>query len=238
MSQEYKEASPLIRSWLGEPFDPFQVEWLPLDVSRGTAIAAPYADSRCYSDRLNLLFGVGGWQDEYNVQIAPGGIYLKWIKNESAEAGSGDSGTRKEVPYAGKVLVVCSLTIFGIGCHRGTGEKDLNDSNALTSADSQSFRRACSKFELGRYFYEFPRERVAYRSRAFAEPPKVPAWAQPHRKCQGGISPECTQVIVPRALSDTHLTSLEVAVKSYRSFGKELCYSCSIHAKKHGMPQE
>jgi len=55
---------------------------------------------------------------------------------------------------SGKVLVTCTVTILGIGSHSGTGEEWADDDNGMTSADAQGFKRACSCFGLGRYFYD------------------------------------------------------------------------------------
>ena len=55
----------------------------------------------------------------------------------------------------GKILVTCKVTIDGLGTHSGTGEEWADEDNAMTSAEAQAFKRACSCFGLGRYFYDF-----------------------------------------------------------------------------------
>jgi len=55
----------------------------------------------------------------------------------------------------GKILVTCTVTIIGSWSHSGTGEEWADDLNAMTAADAQAFKRACSCFGLGRYLYEF-----------------------------------------------------------------------------------
>jgi len=57
---------------------------------------------------------------------------------------------------SGKVLITCTVTIFGLWSHSGTGEEWADDDNGMTSADAQAFKRACSCFVLGRYFYDIP----------------------------------------------------------------------------------
>jgi hypothetical protein len=47
------------------------------------------------------------------------------------------------------------VTIDGLGTHAGTGEEWADEDNAMTSAEAQAFKRACSCFGLGRYFYDF-----------------------------------------------------------------------------------
>jgi hypothetical protein len=55
----------------------------------------------------------------------------------------------------GEILVTCKVTIDGLGTHSGTGEEWADEDNAMTSAEAQAFKRACSCFGLGRYFYDF-----------------------------------------------------------------------------------
>jgi hypothetical protein len=85
----------------------------------------------------------------------------------------------KQVASA-KLLVICRLTIFGLGAHSGTGEGWADDENALTSADAQALKRACVCFGLGRYFYDLPQTWVDLdehdRPRWL---PELPAWALP-----------------------------------------------------------
>lgn len=53
--------------------------------------------------------------------------------------------------------VVCALTILGVTKSAiGDYPADASDENAATSAEAQSFKRACSAFGLGRYLYRLP----------------------------------------------------------------------------------
>ena len=135
------------------PFPPDQVRWRVTNTSndkkRGQVV--PYADPRAYTDRLNALFSPQGWTREYKVETMSNITRMK--KGESI--------------VSGKVLVTCTVTIFGIGSHSGTGEEWADDDNGMTSADAQAFKRACSCFGLGRYFYDFP----AILGRSGPEPP-------------------------------------------------------------------
>ena len=128
-------------SELEVPFSPDQVRWRVTnttnDKKRGQVV--PYADPRAYTDRLNALFTPQGWTREYKVETMTNITRVK--KGESI--------------VSGKVLVTCTVTILGIGSHSGTGEEWADDDNGMTSADAQAFKRACSCFGLGRYFYEF-----------------------------------------------------------------------------------
>jgi hypothetical protein len=51
--------------------------------------------------------------------------------------------------------VVCRLTVEGV-TRTDLGRKDEADENSLTSAAAQAFKRACTKFGLGRYLYGLP----------------------------------------------------------------------------------
>jgi hypothetical protein len=79
-----------------------------------------------------------------------------------------------------KVLVATAVTITRLGSHTGTGEEWADRENAVTAADAQAFKRACSCFGLGRYLYRFGETRVRLNSRG--EPiasPTLPEWALP-----------------------------------------------------------
>jgi hypothetical protein len=61
-------------------------------------------------------------------------------------------GFRKGQRVVAKILVACELTIFGLGFHSATGEEWADDDNAVTSAEAQAFKRACTCFGLGPIF--------------------------------------------------------------------------------------
>ena len=86
----------------------------------------------------------------------------------------------------GKVLVTCTVTILGIGSHSGTGEEWADDDNGMTSADAQAFKRACSCFGLGRYFYDIPAVWVDLdQNRQPLRTPSLSAWAFPENWRKG-----------------------------------------------------
>jgi predicted flap endonuclease-1-like 5' DNA nuclease len=156
---------------LGEPFKPESVEWRVTNTSRGKhglrGQVVAYADPRAYTDRLNGLFTPLGWTREYAVQT---------VQNfEMPQKGDG-----KSTLITAKVLLTCKVTIYGLGTHAGTGEEWATDENALTRAEAQAFKRACSCFGLGRYFYDFPRVWVDLdEQRRPLELPTLPDWAVP-----------------------------------------------------------
>ncbi len=154
------------------PFSPDQVRWrvtnTTSDKKRGQIV--PYADSRAYTDRLNALFTPQGWTREYKVETMTNITRVK--KGESIASG--------------KVLVTCTVTILGIGSHSGTGEEWADDDNGMTSADAQAFKRACSCFGLGRYFYDIQAAWVDLdQNRQPMRTPALFAWALPENWRKG-----------------------------------------------------
>jgi hypothetical protein len=85
----------------------------------------------------------------------------------------------KEV-MSGKILSTCTVSIAGIGEHSATGEGWADENCAMTSADAQAFKRACSAFGLGRYTYDFEETWVDLDE--YKQPkrlPQLPKWAVP-----------------------------------------------------------
>jgi hypothetical protein len=154
---------------LEEPFASKDVKWLVAATSRDgrKGRVTPYADPRAYTDRLNLVFTASGWTREYTVQtLAP----ITRLKND------------KPI-QTGKVLVTCVVSIPGVGAHSGCGEEWAEDPNALTSAEAQAFKRACSNFGLGRYFYNFAEMWVDIDEYKHPrELPTLPSWALPENE--------------------------------------------------------
>jgi hypothetical protein len=152
------------------PFNPVLINWVVKATKSGRrgkqGLVLPYADSRAYTDRLDELVTTAGWTDEYSVQVVEGFDRKR-------------KGADKAVASA-KVLVVCRLTIFGLGVHSGTGECWADDDNVLTSADAQEFKRACSDFGIGRYLYDIDGQWVDLDERERpASTPHLPEWAIP-----------------------------------------------------------
>jgi hypothetical protein len=85
-----------------------------------------------------------------------------------------------EAIVSGRILVTCTVTIIGLWSHSGTGEEWADDDNGMTSADAQAFKRACSCFGLGRYFYDLPAIWVDLdQHRQPVRTPVLSAWALP-----------------------------------------------------------
>ena len=173
-------AEPDINKLLAElevPFSPHQVQWRVTNTSndkkRGQIVA--YADPRAYTDRLNALFSPQGWTRDYRVETMNNITRVK----------------KGETIVSGKVLVTCTVTIIGLWSHSGTGEEWADDDNGMTSADAQAFKRACSCFGLGRYFYDFRAPWVDLdQHRQPVKTPTLPAWAIPENWRRGMRAPE------------------------------------------------
>jgi hypothetical protein len=87
---------------------------------------------------------------------------------------------RDKIIPTGKVLVTCTLTINGLGCHSGSGEEWADEENAMTSAEAQAFKRSASCFGLGRYLYNLSEMWVPLdEHRRPIEYPMLPEWALP-----------------------------------------------------------
>jgi len=149
-----------------EPFDPTEIKWrvthTSRDGSRGAVIA--FADPRAYTDRLNKVVTPCGWTRSYDVTTMSSVTRMK----------------KDKLIQTGKVLVTCALTIHGLGSHTGSGEEWADEENAMTSAEAQAFKRACSCFGLGRYLYNFVEMWVPLNE--YRQPlhyPELPKWALP-----------------------------------------------------------
>jgi hypothetical protein len=167
MEQTVTTAEALAR--LEEPFASKEVKWLVAATSRDgrKGRVTPYADPRAYTDRLNQIFTASGWTREYTVHTL-----------------SPITRMKKDKPIqTGKVLVTCVVSIPGVGTHSGSGEEWADDENAMTSAEAQSFKRACSVFGLGRYFYNFAEMWVDLDEYKHPrELPTLPSWALPENE--------------------------------------------------------
>jgi hypothetical protein len=160
---------------LAEPFDPSEIKWrvthTTQDGSRGAIIA--FADPRAYTDRLNQIFTPTGWTRTYDVSTVSAVSRMK----------------RDKAIQSGKVLVTCTLTIHGLGCHAGSGEDWADEPNAMTKSEAQAFKRACTCFGLGRYLYNFAEMWVPLNEhRQPLQLPTLPQWALPKPGAAAGKS--------------------------------------------------
>jgi len=177
MEQTQNNAEALLR--LEEPFAPKDVKWLVAATTRDgrKGRVTPYADPRAYTDRLNEVVTASGWTRQYAVHTVSPVFRLK----------------KDKTIQTGKVLVTCTVTIAGIGSHSGSGEEWADDENAMTSAEAQAFKRACSCFGLGRYFYDFAEMWVELNENKQPKSiPTLPSWALP-KGHQAANSPQMSE---------------------------------------------
>lgn len=204
---------------LQEPFDPDEIYWKPqaTNSAKDKAIAAAYADPRAYQDRLNETVGPHRWSCHYEVStIAPA--------TDNYRGPDGKLDWKNKFLYKGKVMVVATVTIEGVGQNSGTGESDAVDENAITSAEAQAFKRAASRFGLGRYLYDLPKGQwVPYddKSKRITEPPTLPDWAIPKKHCTS-----CSSQITPFTHGERVLSVSELIANSQRKYQLQLCAAC------------
>lgn len=151
---------------LAVPFDPAEIKWRVMRTARDGRRGAilPFADPRAYTDRLNQIFTPAGWTRTYTI---------------STVSGLGRAKDGRIIP-TGKVLVASVVTIHKLGSHTGSGEEWADRENAVTAADAQAFKRACSCFDLGRYLYRFVETWVSLNHHGEPEHvPSLPQWALP-----------------------------------------------------------
>ena len=157
------------------PFPVDQVLWRVTNTAnnRTRGQVVPYADPRAYTDRLNGLVTPQGWTRSY----------------ETTTMNNITRHKRNSEIVTGKILVVCKLTIEGVGTHSGTGEEWADEENAMTSAEAQAFKRACSCFGLGRCFYDFDAPWVDLDDKGRPKKaPVVPSLVDPGKLAQGSTS--------------------------------------------------
>lgn len=139
---------------LAKPFSPKEVMFRAGSVSRDKkrAQALPYAEPRVYEDRLDEVLG-----PDWSCRFVSWGE--KRLLCELGVRVEDSAGAMREV------------------VRTSTGEFGDQDKIAQgTSAEAQAFKRACSKFGLGRYLYDVPIAWVGYdeSSRRLTETPTLP----------------------------------------------------------------
>lgn len=137
-----------LRLALAEPFEAGEVKFKPQSVSGNRALAVPYVDARVVMDRLDDVFGVGGWQTSYRAsehgvicQLAVK-VNGEWVTHE-------DVGGESEQP------------------DEGDREK---------AAFSDALKRVAVHLGIGRYLYRAGKQWCDYdpQKRQFTSQPKLP----------------------------------------------------------------
>lgn len=139
---------------LCEPFAVDEVKWKPQVVRGNRAMTICYVDARCVMDRLDEIFGTGGWQDAY--QVLPNNSVVCKLRVRIADewVEKSDVGSQSDQPDEG---------------------------DRLKSAFSDALKRAAVKYGIGRYLYRLPQQWVDYdpQTRQLKDKPGLPAWAIP-----------------------------------------------------------
>lgn len=140
---------------LAEPFEASEIKVKPQAISGSRAMAVHYVDVRVVMDRLDAVFGVGGWQTSY--REAKGGVICQLTVKVNGEW----------------------ITHEDLG-----GESDQPDEgDAQKAAHSDSLKRAAIHLGIGRYLYRIPRQWADYdpQKKQFVNPPKLPPSALPRK---------------------------------------------------------
>jgi len=122
---------------LSEPFVFNDVRWRVIQATKDKkrGLVVPYIKACVIIDRLNSVLGEGCWSrtyQQYTIENIPATVEGKSV-------------------LKGKIALICEIEIPGIGRNSGTGEMWSDDANALTSADSQAFKRSAECFGIGLY---------------------------------------------------------------------------------------
>lgn len=142
---------------LTAPFPANAIHWKPLAVKGNRALAVAYLDARAVMQRLDSVFGVGGWKDAYTPVAGGSVVCTLSIKVDGEWVEKTDVGSPSEQP---------------------------DDGDKLKAAFSDGLKRAAIKCGVGRYLYRLPRQWVDYdpQARQFVRTPQLPAWALPATK--------------------------------------------------------
>jgi len=136
------------------PFPPSDVKWLPRVVKGNQAMAVAYLDVKSVLHRLDCVFGVGGWQDQY--ELLPDGC----VKCRLSVKIDGEWIVREDA---------------------GGPSKQPDPADRMKAAFSNALKRAAVKLGIGRYLARLPRTWADYdaQKRQFTRTPALPAWAMP-----------------------------------------------------------
>lgn len=136
-----------IEAALRQPFRPEDVKFLPKSPTKNEqgqwrCLAFPYADKRAYEDRLNEL-AFEQWSTPYTPPLVAGNKLVIPVTVILCDVARTDYG---------------EATLTSLNRNGEVREEE----NSATEGYSQGFRRACSQFGLGRYFYDLPKLWLPY----------------------------------------------------------------------------
>lgn len=135
---------------LRQPFRPEDVLWRPVVVRGNRALVAPYVKVHTVEDRLDEVFDIAGWADEY--EVLPGGAVLcrLWVKlgehwtircDVGAAPGEGDERGRTEP----------GLLRRWLGRGRRRKQAPGPSPSRVKAATTDALKRAAAKLGIGRY---------------------------------------------------------------------------------------
>jgi hypothetical protein len=139
---------------LAAPFAAKEIRWKPQCVKGNRALAIAYLDARLVEDRLDAVFGPGGWQDAYTVLP------------------SGDVVCTLRVRIDGEWIEKSDV---------GGQSEQQDEGDRVKAAFSDALKRAAVKLGVGRYLYRLGGQWVDYDEKAkrFKTTPMLPEWAKP-----------------------------------------------------------
>lgn len=165
-------AADEIRAALAEPFPPEDLGWKPQSVKQNRALAVAYIDARMVEDRLDDVFGVGGWSDEYT-PMGDGNVMCRLsVKIDGAWVVKTDVGGESEQPDGG---------------------------DRLKAAFSDALKRAGVKLGIGRYLYDLPKQWCDFDpvKKCFTQTPQLPAKFLPKKKSGAAPAPAKPPAVSP-----------------------------------------
>src|SRR5262245_32944814 len=120
---------------LSRPFEAREVKWKPQAVKGNRALAIAYVDARVIQDRLDEVFGVAGWQDDY-VELKDGSFLCRLsVRYGDTWVTKVDVGSQSEQPDEG---------------------------DRVKAGVSDALKRAAVKLGIGRYLYRLPQQWCDY----------------------------------------------------------------------------
>lgn len=152
---------------LKKPFKASEIDWMitALSKDKQQGLAVPFVSNRAVQNRLDEVFGIGGWQNEYQ----------PWKEHKKSD-GTVESSQ------------LCGISIYDdekkqwITRWDGAADTDIEPIKGGLSA---AMKRAASMFGIGRYLYDVEPEWVAIQpfGRSYkivaGHIPSLPAWALP-----------------------------------------------------------
>lgn len=172
MSEERKWGAEELRGALQAHFPEGEVKFKPGPVKGDKALALAYVDARCVQDRLDDVFGVAGWQDEYT--LLPDGACL----------------CRLRVKVNGEWIEKMDV---------GSESEQKDEHDRHKAAVSDALKRAAVKLGIGRYLYRIGVQWAGYdaQKRAITGKPRTTpqGQARPGREAAPSVDSNRARVL-------------------------------------------